>query len=279
MVQHQCNKCNKIFIRKEHYDRHILRTTPCDTLINLKINKKTHDKKDIFTCVFCKHTFTIKYNLSKHIKHNCKEIKRQEQIKQEIFDRLKEKNNLSNKKLQNKIAKLDYNIQIGNSRSYNTTNSHNNTTQNITNNITLIGYGKEDIRKLSDKNIKKILNRGYMSCIELTDQLHFNPKYPEYHNVYISNMKDKYAMMYNGTEWKLIGKTELVNTIYDDKKEFIEENIKEFCESLSGSKKIAIYDWLQMDEDDYKIKEIKEEIKLLLYNKKHIPIKSKELNL
>jgi hypothetical protein len=54
--------------------------------------------------------------------------------------------------------------------------------------------------------------------LNLTETLHFNPKYPEYHNIYISNMQDKYAMTYDGKDWNLTIKEDLINKIYDDKK-------------------------------------------------------------
>jgi hypothetical protein len=38
-------------------------------------------------------------------------------------------------------------------------------------------------------------------------------------------MKDKYAMMHDGTNWTLTTKEDLINKIYDDKKNYIEENL------------------------------------------------------
>jgi hypothetical protein len=71
----------------------------------------------------------------------------------------------------------------------------------------------------------KILQTGYNSTVKLTEAVHFNPNFPEYHNVYISNMKDKYAMMHDGTQWTLITKEDLISKIYEDKKSYIEENL------------------------------------------------------
>lgn len=36
---------------------------------------------------------------------------------------------------------------------------------------------------------------SFNSTLKLTDTIHFNPKHPEYHNIYIPSMKDKYAMV------------------------------------------------------------------------------------
>jgi hypothetical protein len=145
---------------------------------------------------------------------------------------------------------------------------------NVVNNVTLVGYGNEDISKIDKQDMLKVLRNGYNSTIKLTETLHFNPKYPEYHNIYISNIKDKYAMMYDGNIWTLTMKEELINKIYDDKKNYIEENLEDFVDSLSTSRKNALARWLETDDDDRKISEIKNNIKLLLYNMKQIPLAS-----
>jgi len=121
----------------------------------------------------------------------------------------------------------------------------------------------------------KGLQNGFYSTVKLTDTIHFNPKYPEYHNIYISNIKDKYGMMYDGKDWTLIPKSELIDKIYDNKKNYIEENVEEFYDSLSPSRKRALERWFNTDDEHEKIKEIKERIKLLLYNKRNIVINSK----
>lgn len=49
-------------------------------------------------------------------------------------------------------------------------------------------------------------------------------------------------------------------------KNYIENNIKEFIESLTTSQVKALERWLNVDDNHDRIKEIKEMIKLLLYN-------------
>jgi hypothetical protein len=48
--------------------------------------------------------------------------------------------------------------------------------------------------------------------------------------------------------------------------------------SLPLSRKKALERWLDTDEDDMKVKRIKENIKLLLYNSENIAICNKEIN-
>jgi hypothetical protein len=71
-------------------------------------------------------------------------------------------------------------------------------------------------------------------------------------------------------------KDDLINRIYDDKKNYIEENVEDFVNSLSESRKKALDRWANTEETDKKIIRIKERIKLLLYNSKNIPINTQK---
>jgi hypothetical protein len=130
--------------------------------------------------------------------------------------------------------------------------------------------------KIDGGEMLKVLRKGYDSSLRLTETIHFNPKYPEYHNIYITNMKDKYAMMYDGKSWGLTIKEDLINRIYDDKRHYIEENMDDFIDSLSNSQKRSLDRWANTDDEDKKIKMIKERIKLLLYNSRNVPINTQK---
>ena len=91
-------------------------------------------------------------------------------------------------------------------------------------------------------------------------------------------MKDKYVMKYNGNKWELAMKEDLINRIYDDTKYYIEQNLDKFTEDLLPSRKKTLARWLETDENDARIKKIKEDMKLLLYNLRHIPINTQNGN-
>jgi hypothetical protein len=234
-----------------------------------------------------------------HIRSSCKTKKLKDEEKDEIYKKLLEIEEMkkkildlektnkkilelekTNKKLlendkkkQNIIEKLEKKVVEKNVNNVkNVKNVNNGTINNENNNynIILVGYGKEDLSKIDKKEILKAMQHGYDSTIKLTEALHFNPKHPEYNNVYITNMKDKYAMMFDGKDWNLTMKDDLINKIYDDKKNYIEENIDDFVDSLTVSRKKALDRWLDTDEDDDRITKIKNEINLLLYNKRNI---------
>jgi hypothetical protein len=271
MPDYVCEACDKVFQRKAHLDYHV--------------NNESCKKRE-FLCKYCDKGFTTSANMYRHMKHSCKIKQQDDTEKENILDRLlrlehankelaetskkesvtskkeidqlKKENNVLKKKV-DKLAKINTVSKI-----VNTTNINKGTV----NNIILVGYGQEDISRIDRNEVIKALQNGFNSSIKLTEILHFNPKYPEYHNVYISNMKDKYAMTYDGKDWNLIIKEDLINKIYDDKKNYIEENLDDFVDSLSTSRMNALNRWIETDDEDDRISKIKHEIKLLLYNKR-----------
>lgn len=267
MPNYECDNCNKIFKRNENLKYHIANNA-C--------------KIDSVFCKYCKKGFTSSISMNRHVRLYCKVKKKDDDNKKEIFDRLvklEEKNRVleeKNKVLEEELNKIKKQTKI----SHKTLNKNNGLINNGTfvnnNNINLVAYGSEDMTKLDKKEILRVLRKGYDSTIRLTETLHFNPKYPEYHNIYITNMRDKYAMMYDGKCWELTIKEDLLNRIYDDKKNYIEDNVEDFVDSLSKSQKNALERWANTDEDDKKIRQLKERIKLLLYNLREIPINTQK---
>ena len=269
MSNHVCTECNRVFARKENLDNHV---------------KKQACKKLVHFCKFCNKGYTTETSMYRHMRSACKVKKTNDDEKDKIYERLLQVETRcklveqENKELQEKIKKINK-TSVDLSKTTNTVikGSNNNINTGIinnnTNNIILVGYGKEDLTKLDKSDIMKALQNGYYSTVKLTEAVHFNPKYLEYHNVYISNIKDKYAMMFDGKRWTLTTKEELINQIYEDKKNYIEENFEDFINSLSQSRKRALERWLDTDDEDKKIKEIKDSIKLLLYNSRQLPLK------
>ena len=249
-------------------------------------------KKNIYYCKLCHKGFTTETSMYRHMRTTCKVKKQSDDEKNKIYQKLlvieeieERCNHLENEnkkrvQLENEIRDIkNENDNLKRKVAYIETKDNNKVVNinrgivnNLNQNIILVGYGKEDISKIDQNEILRVLNNGYNSAIKLTETVHFNPKYPEYHNIYISNIKDKYAMMFNGNSWTLTMKEELIDKIYDDKKNYIEENIDDFIASLPQSRKKALERWLDTDDNNNKIKEVKEQIKLLLYNKRNIPI-------
>lgn len=215
-----CETCNNFFTTKQCLEYHV-NNNVCDKNI----------KK--FKCKYCDHLFKTNNSMCRHVRTSCKEKKKIDNERNDIYERLlnleKDNNKLkmNNIMLQQKISKIKKQKSIVNDGA--ATGEHystnlvgctiNNTNNNTINNIILVGCGNEDLSKMNQNELFKAIRDGIRkSTIKLTDVIHFNPNYPEYHNVYIGNMKDKYAMLYDGKQWLLKTKNEVVDKLYDDKK-------------------------------------------------------------
>lgn len=264
MSEFACEKCGKGFSRKRSLTYHI---------------EKDVCKRKNYVCKHCGNGFSALSGMYRHIKNDCKSVKAKNKEKDEIYQKLLsiEKNNKKKNKLIEKqtqeIEKLRKEIRKipGNVININAVNSGN-IINNNNNNINIIAFGYEDFSKLSNNEMLTILRCGYNAPLRLTEKIHFDPKRPENHNVYISNKKDRYAMVFDGVEWNLKFKDDVIDMLYDDKKSYIQENMAEFIGSLSESGKNALNRWVATEDKDEKILRIKREIKLLLYNKREIPL-------
>ena len=202
----------------------------------------------------------------------------QDPDKKEILEMLSiMRNEIDTLREENNVLKQKVDISGVQNITNNTTNNIGNTVVNGDVNVVLVGYGKEDMDKINKQELLKSFRSGFHSTIKLIDTIHFNPDYPEYHNVYISSMKNKYAMMFNGNDWTIVMKDELIDKLYDDKRNYIEENMDEFLESLTRSQTNALHRWMDVDDDHHYIKKVKNDIKLMLYNKRKLPINNKYL--
>ncbi len=262
---------------------------------------------NIINCNYCEKSFARKDAALRHMNQYCPILKQQNKEKQEIFDKLKlekqqeeiiEKLKLledqtkiiitknkqledGNIKLENENKTLKKEIEKVQSITNNTSNIMNNNIniENTTNNIIMVSYGHEDMSKITPKMLSTACKKGYNSILHLIDMVHFNPDYPEFHNVYIPSVKDKHAMVYYDEMWNLKNKDDVVNDMYDTNRDYIIDNIEGINNFLNDGEKRALNRWLDSEKNKDKSEKDKKAIasthdnlKLLLHNKRHIPI-------
>ena len=80
-------------------------------------------------------------------------------------------------------------------------------------------------------------------------------------------MKNKYLMVYDGKNWNIANKTEEIDKLYEEKELMLEEWL-ESNENTEMKEKFIKY--LNNKENDETLNMIKEELKLLMYNKKQL---------
>ena len=201
----RCNICNKNYASKSSLCNHnkkfhkfidikitlndtkiTLNDTKYDTKCDTKMIQKNIKK---YSCDHCSKTFNFRQNKYQHEKI-CK-LKEQpdkniqetiKELKQQVALLLKEKGRIHHKTLQ-KI-----NNQLTNS---NNNSNNNNNINNGTINNTYVKFGNMDYEKiLNPKQIRNILNKKYGCLEESIKKIHFNEEFPEYNNVFITNMRD-----------------------------------------------------------------------------------------
>ena len=152
---------------------------------------------------------------------------------------------------------------------------NNNNNNNIVINVTL-PHKKTNIDHLTDADYFNILGRSLMSIPLMIEKIHFSEDNPENHNIYIPNIKNKFAMLYNGKEWSLHNRNEVIDNMIIDNEMRLEdwlsrEDIQE--KYPTAFKRFEFY--LKLKEKSANVNRMKEDISLILYNKRNMIEKSR----
>jgi uncharacterized C2H2 Zn-finger protein len=232
---YNCDRCLKSFDQKCHYTYHINRKNPCIEIVkncalkstekhsndtqHIESDEKVCTETDKLECTYCWLTFTRQSSLNRHINNICKIKKNNDTNMEELYQELVKKMDIQNKHIelqskqmelqkeeitllrkQNiKIVKLEK--QLGKTKIINNQlNTNTNCNNTIHNNVNFYAFGNEDYSFISEDKLKSLLNKGFDSVPKLIEYLHFNKNKPENSNVYISNIKDPYIMVFNGNK-------------------------------------------------------------------------------
>jgi len=212
-----------------------------------------------FCCKYCQQQFKFKQSMYRHIKYSCTKNKTEdlvelvrllnlqlEQQKTEFETKLQ----TQSKQIEKLMGKLEIN------GSFNTTNIQ----------VNLLNYNETDVSHLTDADYKKCIRRVSRCVMGLIEKVHFNPDKPENMNMYISNIKDKYMMVYQNKKWTLTNKDHL-DRVYDDNESLIEQWVQEnkYPEMEKFFKR-----YVNLKKDDKTMQMVTDEIKLLMFNNKNL---------
>jgi hypothetical protein len=273
-MEYRCECCNYVTNKKYNYDKHILSNkhkliegksvgVKSKSKVSPKVAINNSDSnEDKYSCKYCGQKYKHKQSVTKHIKYSCTKNKTEDltELVRLLNLQLEQQKNEFETKLQTQskqIEKLMGKLEI---------NGSFNNTVNITNNINLLNYKDTDTSHLTDEDYKKCLRKASRCVLKLIEKVHFNPEKPENMNVYISNMKDKYMMMYQDNKWTLTNKDEL-NTVYNHKEDLIEEwfNIKKDPEMEKFFNR-----YVELKDDKITMDTVQEEYKLLMFNNRDL---------
>jgi hypothetical protein len=239
MTVHNCPRCGYNSKLKGDLRRHYIRKRPC------VITHKNISQED---CLKLLEDPSLEISEIGHLKQQVE--KQQKQI-EDLIDALKN-------------YQGNANCNNNNTNTNTNTNSHN----NINNVINIHSYKDTDYTVLEKALNSCIKTNGDIDIGKLMEKVHFNSKFPQNHNVYISNSKTRRVMKYDGEKFieDGMGNTGL-EKVFNEKLADIEEH-----QDLNDDIKIAAEEtWMQYnDKDTIQRKEVLEAIYKPLYNKRDI---------
>ena len=283
-MEYTCDKCNKnyssyqsLWIHNKKY--HSKKETDGNGKVtdgNGKVtvydeNGKANTK---FECCYCGKNFKCKQNKYEHEKKVCgsknkneNELKKLQkenekiqkeneklreefknainEIKKEFIDLIKNGQVLPHnlKQINNKVQKV--NIKYGN---------HNNINNGQIINNTYVKFGTLDYTKIfSEKEICKLMTNFKYKCIEeFIKQVHFNDKHPEYGNIFITNLRDNIAYVFDGNEFMAHDKTDTMIELIDDHANEINLSLDNHRKNLNPYTITKIEDMLKKLESEEK---------------------------
>ena len=225
----RCEICDKTFTREQSYTRHL----------ESDFHNKRKDKESMKYACECGKTYSYRQSFHVHIRQ-CNYIDANPKItmKQEIEEiqtkmseqqkQFEEEREIMKRQIEDLMEKYENN-------SISTTNNNNTTNNNTTNigtqnnvNIHINAFGKENLDYITDGVLNECANKVYASIPTLIENIHFNPKHPENHNIKITNKKLPHAsVMTEDKEWKLMDKNELIDNMMDTGYMLIDDNFKD----------------------------------------------------
>ncbi len=288
MVEYTCFRCGYNTHIKTIFIRHLKRKNLCKPIVNdVDINYITKyysiDDLDNYTsnhkCKHCNKTFSSYSSKWRHEKNNCKKMRNDDENVKNLVYLMNEQLQETKKHLEKRDKQIDAQLkeaqtQIDN-RDKQIETLIKKTGFNITatqNNIKLLSYGKTDISHLTESDYINCLNHRNHFIPHLIKKIHFNPNKPENHNIYISNIKNSYVMLYDGTKWNLKNRDEAIINLIDDKELIMEQKLEEWIENGKNYPDIMnkFNKYLETKENDQVLDTIKKEIKIILYNNRSL---------
>ena len=285
MKKYRCIACNFSTDHRPNFQRH-LRTSKhkkCSSNValcssdvalcssNVAFSEENPSPKKVYECKYCKKVLQHHTSLSRHIKYSCKQNK-DEDLKElaRLFNEKEKKMNTNDselvqqmQKMQKQIDKLTNKLQIQNINK-GTVNNTNNTI-----NIQLLNHSDTDYSHLTPKDyLTCIKNCNY--CVKsLIEKVHFNPEKPENMNIFLSNIKGNYVMVYKDNEWQIRNKQRQIDDLYDSNEFVLETWYDEYKEKYPHIIN-SFQKYLKNKDEDVVLNRVKDEILMMLYNNRRM---------
>jgi len=288
MEKYKCLSCHFSTNHKPNFDRHLKtkKHQKCSSNIalnspNIALNSPniafSSSPEMLYQCKYCNKVLQHQSSLSRHIKYSCKKNKdedlkelarlfneKEKMAKENEMMQLMEKKDKQLENMQKQIDKLTNKLQIQN---VNNGTVNNGTVHNNTINIQLLNHTDTDYSHLTPNDYMACINNCNKCVKTLIEKVHFNPNKPENMNIYLSNIKGKYVMIYKDNEWQIQNKKDQVNHLYDHNEMVLETWYDEYKDKHPHIVN-SFQRYLKNRDGDVVLNRAKDEILMMLYNKR-----------
>ena len=249
MVYYNCQRCGYNTNRKSAFKKHLLRKNLCkpklneitryvllctngfdEEAINFKLSTKNQQNiNKISTKMLIKNQMKIKkittfvnsvpknYHVIK-VNGDMKKYVKRKESKEEILEKLL----IQKDKLISKQGKQINKLLLQLTKMSDKIGNNNNNYINSHNKIIINAYGCENIEYITEKVLKKLVNKPGTAIPNLLKMIHFNDKYPENKNLKVTNIHDPYIKVHDGDVWKLKNKGDIIEDIIVNKRDILD---------------------------------------------------------
>ena len=298
MSKYYCIYCDYDAKVKSSYDKH-LKTKKHEKLVKIspklakisqnlaKISPKLAAITTRYECKYCDKFFKHQSSLCKHIKYTCKKNKdedfkelarllNEQKLQLTIKDKQMEKQlTIKDKQMEKQLTIKDKQMEIMQKQIDKLTNKlqiqniNQGVVHNVNNtmNIQLLNHQDTDYSHLTPRDYIGCINDCNKCVKTLIEKVHFNANKPENMNIYLSNFKGKYLMIYKDNTWQIQDKKTHVDDLYDYNEFVLENWYDEYKEKHPNIIK-SFQRYLQNRDENEVLNNIKEEILVMLYNKR-----------
>lgn len=243
MIEYKCEKCNKIFDHKHNFIYHLKRKTNCNKQADIlkkydkeipvpetinvfdkkKVIKETKKKMTSYElaqkmtiynkelrdpiCIYCNKLFSTNSHRNRHMNTACEVRKRYYELI-ETCD--KEIDNLI---IENKFLKNKYLNLFGDKYLY--------------------PFGMEKFSNINFTIISNTIKNPYKGIPEFVNKFHFNSKELRYHNIRAKNPNSMHLEIYNGTNWNLESRDNVITTLIRSYKDCIDNEIDKYSSKIA----------------------------------------------
>ena len=249
---------------QKHYNFEIQQVIKNESKMNPNESKMNPNESKIETeqkykCNYCNKCYSTNSNMRKHEK-TCKKKQETEALVISQNDKII--------KMEKEIEELKNKSTTTNNNTTNTTNTNNNTI----NNIHINNYGEENLKHLRSKDFRDIICSMYNAVPQLIEKIHFDPEHPENQNIKYTNKKFPYLKIMKDNKWQLVNKKNELFDLIDSKCYLLKEKYYKILEKkkykLTEYQKNKIDEFIDKynEEDKIVMLDLMERTELMLLN-------------